>query len=56
MTIAEQDAVKADAELRLEELRAVRAVLWGDRDDPVILSEIVTIQSQIRAAERALSR
>jgi hypothetical protein len=55
MTAIEQHAVRADAELRLAELQAVRAVLWSDREDPAVMSELVTIQGQIRQAERALA-
>jgi hypothetical protein len=51
----EQSAIRTDAQERLAELRTVRAALWGDRDDPAVLSEITAIQSQIRAAEGALS-
>jgi hypothetical protein len=51
----EQSAIRTDAQERLAELRAVRAVLWGDRDDPAVLSELTAIQSQIRSAEGALS-
>jgi hypothetical protein len=51
---AEVEAIRADAERRLRELRALREVLVPDRDDAYVLSELVTIDSQIRAAERAL--
>jgi hypothetical protein len=55
MTAIDQHAVQAPAELRLQELRAVRAVLWMDRDDPEVMSELVSIQSQIRSCEEALA-
>jgi hypothetical protein len=55
MTAAEASAIRVDAALRLQELRAVRAVLWSDRDDPAVLSELVSVQSQIRSAEQALA-
>jgi hypothetical protein len=50
----ERDATRADAETRLTELLRVRTVLWEDRDDPLVLSELISIQSEILAAERAL--
>lgn len=52
--LAEAEAIRADAEQRLEELRRVRAVLLPDADDPAVLSELVAIQGQIRQAEDAL--
>ena len=54
MTVAEQRAVRADAEQRLSELCAVRDVLLPDRDDPEVLSELTVICSQIEAARGAL--
>ena len=42
------------AAIRLAELKAVRAVLAPDRDDPRVLSELVEIERRIRAAEEAL--
>jgi hypothetical protein len=51
----EAEAIKNDAASRLAELRNVRAALWPSRDDAAVLSELVTIQSQIRAAEQALT-
>ena len=55
MTTTESAAMRADAELRLRELHAVRDVLWSDRDDPAVLSEITSIESQITAAQQALA-
>jgi hypothetical protein len=54
-TAAERHAVRADAELRLAELQAVREVLLPDADDPECLSELTMIDSQIAAAEKALA-
>lgn len=54
-TDADQAAIRAGAEQRLEELRRVRAVLLPDADDPAVLSELVAVQGQIRAAEQALA-
>jgi len=50
------DATRADAERRLRELRRVRAVLWPDRDDPRVLSELVSVQGQVLAVEIELGR
>ena len=55
MTAAEQQAVRADAEQRLGELRAVARSLWSDRDDPHVASELSVVMGQIRQAERALN-
>lgn len=55
MTTAEREAIKADATARLAELRRVRGVLWGDRDDPEVMSELVVVLGQIKAAERTLA-
>lgn len=49
-TTNDTDAMAA----RLEELRKVRSVLWGDRDDPTVLSELVTVQNRILTLEREL--
>lgn len=54
-TTAEQAAITRDAALRLAELRAVRDELIDDRDDPEVLSELVGVESQIRAAEQAIN-
>lgn len=53
-TAAELEAIRADPARRLTELRRVRALLWPDRDDAEVLSELTVIQSQILAAEREL--
>jgi hypothetical protein len=53
---SEQLAIRADAERRLAELEAVRALLLPDRDDLMVLSEIVSIDSQIKAAREALCK
>jgi hypothetical protein len=55
MTTAEREAIRIDAERRLAELCAVRDVLRPDIDDAEVLSEFVSVDSQIRAAERALT-
>jgi len=51
----ERRAIRADALDRLSELHAVRAVLLPDKDDPHVLSELVSIESEICAAEAALA-
>ena len=48
-------AIRTDAQRRLAELKAVRDVLLPDRDDPLVLSELSTIASEIASAERALT-
>jgi hypothetical protein len=50
----EQRAIRSDAEHRLVELRRVRDVLLPDADDAAVMSELTTIDSEIRAAEQAL--
>jgi len=45
-----------DAEQRLAELRAVARTLWPDRDDPVVMSELVAVIDQIRCAEDAIKQ
>jgi hypothetical protein len=51
----EVEAVRVDAELRFQELRAARAVLLPDADDPEILSELTAIESQMRSAQQAIA-
>jgi hypothetical protein len=55
MTAIEQHAVRVDAELRLQELRAVREVLLPDADDSYVQSELTSIEGQIRSCEEALA-
>jgi len=43
-------------EQRLTELHRVRDVLWPDRDDAVVQSELSVIEAEIRAAEQELAR
>lgn len=50
----EATAIRADAAARLAELRAVAEVLRPDVDDPLVLSELTTVESQIAACEQAL--
>jgi len=52
---AERRAIRADAVTRLGELHRVRAVLLPDQDDPRVLSELSSIESEICAAEAALA-
>ena len=52
--MAEQTAVRADAERRIAELRAVARTLWTDRADPAVQAELVRILGQLRQAEDAL--
>lgn len=53
-TEPELEAIRLDAQQRLVELRRVAAALWGDRDDPAVLSELTAILGAIRQAEAAL--
>jgi hypothetical protein len=55
MTAIEQHAARVDAELRLRELQAVRAVLLPDADDSYVRSELTTIEGQIRSAQQAIA-
>ena len=50
----EQQAIRVDAVRHLAELRAVRDVLLPDADDPMVLSELTVIDSEITSAERQL--
>jgi hypothetical protein len=54
MTSAEVQAIRRDARDRLNELVAVRELLLPDRDDPLVMSELTAIASQIKAAKEAL--
>jgi len=51
----ERRAIRADALDRIGELHRVRAVLLPDADDPVVLSELTSIESELCAAEAALA-
>jgi hypothetical protein len=53
-TTRERTAIRRDANARRHELLRVRGVLWADRDDPLVLSELASVQSQINACEREL--
>lgn len=46
--------VGKDARRKLCELHRVRAALWPDRDDPMVMCELVTVVSEIAAAEAEL--
>lgn len=54
MTTAESAAIRTDARARLNELIAVREVLKPDADDPLVLSELTSVESQITAAKEVL--
>lgn len=54
MIDVEETAVRLDAEQRIEQLRALQAVLEPDADDPYVLSELIVLRSEITAAEQAL--
>jgi hypothetical protein len=54
MSDRDRTALRADAERRVSELRAVARRLWPDRDDSVVNSELVSVLSELRQAEREL--
>lgn len=54
MTTAESAAIRTDARARLRELVAVKEALLPDSDDPLVCSELTSIQSQIDAAKAVL--
>lgn len=52
--LSETDAIVTDAQARLDELHRVKRFLWPDRDDPLVLSELVSVLGAIRQAEAAI--
>lgn len=50
----EANAARQDAQQRVTELRQVAARLWADRDDGQVLSELLSVIDQLRAAEAEL--
>lgn len=54
--LGEREAIQRDAEQRVTELRRVASVLWSDRDDPRVLSELHVMLGQLRQAEAELGR
>lgn len=55
-TPTEQEAIRVDAEQRLDGLRQAAVRLWPHREDAVVCSELTVILGQIRAAEQELAR
>jgi hypothetical protein len=51
---AEAIALERDLQNRAHELRAAAVRLWPDRDDGIVLSELLSVLGQLRSAERAL--
>jgi hypothetical protein len=51
---AEHQAIQTDAAARAAELRRVACVLWADRDDPSVQSELVSVLSALAQAESAV--
>ena len=47
---------RADVERRLAELRNVARVLWRDRDDSMVMSDLVVVLGELRACEQALRK
>ena len=41
-------------DLRVRELRSAIGTLWNDRDDPRVMSELVVLMAELRAAEKRL--
>lgn len=56
MSTSETVAIRIDAEQRLIGLRIAAARLWPHQDDPNVLSELTSVLSQLRAAEREVQR
>lgn len=56
MNASEVEAIRTDAEQRLDGLRATARRLWVHADDPVVCSELTSVLSQLRAAEREVRR
>lgn len=54
MSDRDRTALRADAEQRVTELRAVARRLWPDRDDSVVNSELVAVLSELRQAQHEL--
>jgi hypothetical protein len=54
MTADEREAIRRDAERQLECLHADAERLEPNLDDTMCLSEWVSVQASIRAAERAI--
>jgi hypothetical protein len=50
----EQVAIDTDAKRRVSELFAVRTALLPDRDDPMVLSELTAVESELRSAIEAV--
>jgi hypothetical protein len=50
----ERRAEREDAERHLADLHALRAALLPDADDSLVLSELSTVEGQIRATEARL--
>jgi len=54
MSDRDRTALRADAEQRVTELKAVVRRLWPHRDDSMVLSELLSVLSQLRQAEAEL--
>lgn len=50
MTADELTAARENATERLAELQRVARALWADRDDPAVMSELVSVAGQMRQA------
>ena len=55
MTTEQAAAIQTDAQERVNELKAVAKRLFPDRDDPQVLSELLSVMSQLRQAEGELT-
>jgi hypothetical protein len=54
-TADERAAIRADANKRLAELKAVQCALWPDRRDPTVRAELEAVESEILSAEAVLA-
>jgi hypothetical protein len=54
MSDRDRTALRADAEQRAAELKAVVRRLWPDRDDAAVNFELVAVLSELRQAEAEL--
>jgi hypothetical protein len=55
LTTDERTAIHKEIEDRLDELEDARDRLLVDQDDPMVLSELTVVESQIRSCRQALA-
>ena len=54
--MTESEAIQQDAQRQVTELRNVARALWRDRDDPMVLSELLAVLASLRAARAVVRR